>query len=285
VQRLQRLTQIWSWLPHFRAVAETQHLPTAARAMHVSASALSRGVTQLERAIERPLFERVGRGLRITPAGEVLLAAARDAMRRLDDSLVALEPQRMVGALKLAAPSPWVRPLIMPAVARVVTPEGVAIELVDSAGADLAKGLLRGALDLVVDEHLVAHPELETTKLCELPRSVCCGDAHPLAKRRRVTRAELAAHGFAATEGDDGWPTEQPRRILVRSPRIEHLIEACLAGTCLAVLPRPVAVEHRLRPLLDVSTTAMYLQRRRPLAPAPVLDALAAAIGALGRRL
>src|SRR5262245_24932867 len=36
MDRAARLTELWSWLPAFRAVAETQHLPTAAAALHVS---------------------------------------------------------------------------------------------------------------------------------------------------------------------------------------------------------------------------------------------------------
>lgn len=85
MDRAARLAELWSWLPAFRTVAETQHLPTAAAVLHVSPSALSRSVGLLEAALGQPLFRRVGRRLQLDRAGELLLAATRDAMRRLDD--------------------------------------------------------------------------------------------------------------------------------------------------------------------------------------------------------
>ena len=61
VQRAVRVSQLWSWLPAFRTVAETEHLPTAARMLELSPSALSRSVKQLEDSLGRPLFTREGR--------------------------------------------------------------------------------------------------------------------------------------------------------------------------------------------------------------------------------
>ena len=51
MERMRRLTTLWSWLPGFRAVAETQHLPTASKQLHVGASALSRTIRLLEEAL------------------------------------------------------------------------------------------------------------------------------------------------------------------------------------------------------------------------------------------
>ena len=38
---LLRIQRLWNWLPAFRAVAETEHLPTAAQRIGVSASAFN----------------------------------------------------------------------------------------------------------------------------------------------------------------------------------------------------------------------------------------------------
>ena len=48
MDKVQRLHRFWSWLPAFSAVAETQHLPSAALKLHVSPSALSRTIRLLE---------------------------------------------------------------------------------------------------------------------------------------------------------------------------------------------------------------------------------------------
>ena len=81
MERARSVAQLWDWLPAFRAVAETQHLPTAARAMGVSPSALSRAVGLLEDAVGHPLFERVGRRIVLNEQGARFLGAVRDAMR------------------------------------------------------------------------------------------------------------------------------------------------------------------------------------------------------------
>src|SRR5690554_4873240 len=78
------LATIWNWLPAFRAVAESEHLPTAAARLHVSAPALSRTVRLLEEHLEVELFNRVGRRLVLNSAGEQLLSAVQEAMGGLD---------------------------------------------------------------------------------------------------------------------------------------------------------------------------------------------------------
>ena len=45
-----RVRTIWSWLPAFRAVAEAEHLPTAAHELGIVPSSLSRTVKQIEDA-------------------------------------------------------------------------------------------------------------------------------------------------------------------------------------------------------------------------------------------
>ncbi len=58
MERLRRVASFWNWLPAFRAVAETEHLPTAAEALFVSPSALSRAIRLLEKDVGQPLFRR-----------------------------------------------------------------------------------------------------------------------------------------------------------------------------------------------------------------------------------
>lgn len=63
-------------LQYFWAVAKDGNLTRAARRMHVSQSALSTQIRQLEEQFEQPLFNRVGRSLQLTEAGHLALAFA-----------------------------------------------------------------------------------------------------------------------------------------------------------------------------------------------------------------
>ena len=83
--RVHRLLELWAWLPAFRFVAETEHLPSASDLLYTSPSALSRTVKQLEGALGVKLFDRVGKRLVLNDDGRRLLGGVRRAMRYVDD--------------------------------------------------------------------------------------------------------------------------------------------------------------------------------------------------------
>lgn len=73
------LTQLES----FVAVAEEQHVGRAARRLHVSQPPLTRRIRSLEHELGVELFARTTRGMRLLPAGEVLLEHAREILERV----------------------------------------------------------------------------------------------------------------------------------------------------------------------------------------------------------
>jgi LysR family transcriptional activator of nhaA len=75
-------------LRYFRAVAHAQHLTQAAQALHVSPSALSVQLRQLEDRLGHALFERRGRRLVLTEAGRLALDHA-DTIFRTEQELLA----------------------------------------------------------------------------------------------------------------------------------------------------------------------------------------------------
>lgn len=263
VDRALRLTRFWNWLPAFRAVAETEHLPTAARLLHVSPSALSRTVRQLEDAFGQALFVRRNRALHLTPAGREVLAAVREAMRGLDDRLRRATSAAAREPVRIAGPAPWVLALAAPAADDAVIEHHVVPD------AELAARLLRGQVDLALTTAAHADDRLAIARLGEV-RQVVAGRA-----RRRGGAPRFAVW----TGGDDGWPPERPRAIALASPELDAVLHACATTELVAAVP---AVLARARGLARVAgpalaPTALYLLRRPPLAPSP-LDQLAARI-------
>jgi DNA-binding transcriptional LysR family regulator len=57
-------------LPYFAVVAQEQHFQRAAEKLRITQSALSRRIQLLEEELGVKLFERLARGIRLTPAGE-----------------------------------------------------------------------------------------------------------------------------------------------------------------------------------------------------------------------
>ncbi len=97
MERARRLSSLWGWLPTFRAVAEAEHVSRAAEALGVSPSAVSRMVGLLEDDVGQPLFNRVGRSIRLNDAGQHLLRGVRSAMRLVDESLAVIAGEQFVG--------------------------------------------------------------------------------------------------------------------------------------------------------------------------------------------
>src|SRR5438874_2503454 len=82
----------WDLLRHFLAVAQTGSLSAAARRLGVSQPTVGRQIGELEAQAGVVLFERGGRGFRLTAAGQAILESAT----RMDAEAIAVE-RRLAG--------------------------------------------------------------------------------------------------------------------------------------------------------------------------------------------
>lgn len=90
-------------LAYLDAVGRTGHYADAADDLDVTQSALSQGLRRLEASLGSPLFERVGRGHRLTNAGDIALVFARRVLaeaQRVDEQLTA-QRTGTVGTVRL----------------------------------------------------------------------------------------------------------------------------------------------------------------------------------------
>src|SRR6185436_13947438 len=80
------------------AVAELGSLTRAGDRLHLTQSALSHQLRDIESRLGAPLFLRIGKRLVLTPAGERLLVSARDVLQRLDETEHAIRQMGRDGA-------------------------------------------------------------------------------------------------------------------------------------------------------------------------------------------
>lgn len=277
MDRVRRLYQLWTWLPAFRAVGETQHLPTASEQLRVSASSLSRAIKQLEEDLGCELFVRSSRGLELTDAGERLLSAVRRGMRAIDDGVAAVETGEFGRQITIATSTPFARELVLPAV-RLVRQLTLAPRIESVEPDRVAAMIESGAVDLVVMTYPPSSEELRSEPLMDVAQGVYCGPSHPLWDTEGLTLEQLLSYPFVGPPPgiDDGWPPEHPRQIGLTIAQLALAIDACAEGDVLGVFPdvavRRAVAEARLQRLpvdLGYSATVYVLRRAGPL-PAPV---------------
>lgn len=144
-------------LRYFRAIAHERNLTRAAARLHVSPSALSIQLRQLEDRLGHALFERRSRRLELTEAGRIALEHA-DAIFRTGEELVHTlrgrgpdrDPPLRVGSVATLSrnfQARWLAPLLGDGATRVVLHSGSLRELLASLGAH--------ALDVVLANEAV----------------------------------------------------------------------------------------------------------------------------------
>ncbi|MGI5232905.1 LysR family transcriptional regulator [Actinoallomurus sp. CA-142502] len=251
----------------FREVAERGTLTAAATALGYTQSAVSRQIASLERAAGTPLLERRHDGVRLTPAGHVVVRRAATVVDQVDATareLAGLPDER--GTVRLgwfASAGAGLLPRALAALRR--THPCITVISREGGTPALVRALRAGTLDLA----LVASappfrpldtetPSLELRTLTE--RSLCLAvpAAHPLARGDFVDVADLHGQRWIAGSGGDRvmgvWPGLDERPEIVHTARDWlaklHLVAAgCGITTVPAALAATVPTGVRVLPV------------------------------------
>lgn len=196
-----RLVRYWV------AVAEEGNITRAAERLHVSQPALSSAVKQLEAQLGVALLDRSDRVLRVTPAGELLLAEGRGLLREADRvfSAVRARDRSAVGRLRIGM-TPTARyglgPRLLAACAERAA--GVMLYPAEDATGALVREVRSGRLDLAV--LFCAPSEIDgvvVEPLVSEPAVVHVRADHPLASRSVVALEELSGETLLVAESAD----------------------------------------------------------------------------------
>jgi len=191
-------------LEYFVAVAEAGSVTKAAQAIHLSQSALSTALVELERSLDVQLFLRHhARGVTLTPAGEQMLTASRRLLHQaaeLADDARGLGDE-VTGTLHLGcygAVAPYVLPALL-AEASVRLPS-LEINSGEVDLAQLADGVAGGRFELGIGYDLTVDARLDKQSLYTLRPYVLLPAGHRLARRKKVKLAELAEEPMAVLD-------------------------------------------------------------------------------------
>jgi DNA-binding transcriptional LysR family regulator len=159
----------WNRARAFLVTAEEGSLSAAARALGMAQPTLGRQVDALEEELGVVLFERVGRGLTLTPSGIELLDHVRamgDAANRVSLSATG-QAQAIEGTICIAASEIYAAKLLPPILAKLRQAEpGIEIEIVASSR---PSDLRRREADIAIRNFQPTEPDLIARKIRDVP--------------------------------------------------------------------------------------------------------------------
>lgn len=235
------------------AVADHGGFTRAAQARHVSQPTLSHGVRALEARLGVELFFRLGRTVRPTPAGELVIDAARRVLRDVADleAVVAASLDAEIGHLDLVAlPTLAVDPLAdLVGRFRTMLP-GVTVRVVEPEDAEtLARVVASGRAEVGLTDITTGAGGLARIHLFRQELLAVCPPGAG-APGEPITPAQLAATALVATPR--GTSTRRvldqivarsgsTAKIAVEISNREAILPLVLAGAGSSLLPAPLA--------------------------------------------
>jgi DNA-binding transcriptional LysR family regulator len=186
-----------------RAIAETGSFTAAGQKLHVSQSAISRQILLLEEELKEPVFLRIGRRIRITPAGESLLQLShrvfqdlKDTIAGITDSQTTLRGQiRLLGGMTVCL---YVFPPLLTELKR--QHPDVELKLVAGSSERCLAHLRAGTGDLAFLTLPVDQPDLVTVPVMQEELLVATAARHPLSRKRKVLPQDLVRQPFVLFE-------------------------------------------------------------------------------------
>jgi DNA-binding transcriptional LysR family regulator len=237
-------------LRHLCAVADHGQIAAAARAIAITQPALSRSIRNLEEALGVTLFERSRQGVEPTAYGRAFLEHARavvSEVRRAQESVDALRGLTR-GQVSFGLGTNFDTYLLPAALGTLLSGSpGVSVVCVGGFYEDLAVRVRTGELDfafvLLPVPH--GHPDLTEEEVLPVAYHVYASVDHPLARRRGLTLADIAACNWvmpdqpAMRNFDRYFETAgvTPPRIMVRATSTALQLATVRSCLLLSMLP------------------------------------------------
>jgi DNA-binding transcriptional LysR family regulator len=243
----------------FVAVAERQHVTQAAHSLHLTQSAVSAAVAAIETRYGVVLFDRVGRGVRLTETGRQFLTHARALLARAAEAETALFDLSglKTGSLALSASQTVGNYWLPPHLARFHAENGGIVLSLTLGNTETVRAAVHdGAVDLGFIEGPIDDPLLSVTAVADDEMVMV---ARPgLFAARRLNAAALAAMPWVLREQGSATRTvleealhqagvaQASIRIVLEMPSNETVRAAVETGAGATVLSRH-AVDGALR--------------------------------------
>jgi DNA-binding transcriptional LysR family regulator len=189
-------------LRYFVAVAEELHFGRAAERLHIAQPPLSRQIRDLEEELGVALFDRVARGIELTPAGRAFLPEARLTLAQAERAQRSAQraAKGEIGRLRVGFVEAATYSAILPNVLgffRMHLPQ-IGLSLFEMSSGEQEEAFRDGRIDLGMLDNPPPDAErwLNVEPVYADPLVAALPDSHPLAGAARVTLADFAGDSF-----------------------------------------------------------------------------------------
>lgn len=183
-------------LEYLVAVADEQSFTRAAERVFAAQSTVSAGIRSLERELGTPLFERDAHGVRLTDAGEAVLAEARAALRSVDRMRELADRDGPLRGTVRVGIFTNLTTVDLPGIMGEFHRRHPAVDLrlgpSPSGSTGLIEDVRQGRLDIAFHGLPDAVLDLLTRPLVGSPFRAVLPETHPLAQKRAVSLVDLA---------------------------------------------------------------------------------------------
>ncbi|AOB29431.1 LysR family transcriptional regulator [Bordetella sp. H567] len=187
-------------LRYFEVLADLEHLGRAAERLARSQPALTKCIHRLEDVIGSPLFERTGRGIRLTRVGQVLRSRARMLRDNADEVMreVSDFASGRSGHVRLAS-GPIAADHLLPELCRLALAEcpDITIEIAIGPTSALRSQLKEGSIDILIGLTAEGDPDMVTVPIVQDVVVVAARRGHVIFRRKNVALEDLLEFPWA----------------------------------------------------------------------------------------
>ena len=257
----------------FKEVAAHSSFTAAATHLHLTQSAVSQQIKALEDECGVTLFDRSGRLVRLTNAGQVLLTHVERILAQVENARV--EMAEMAGGARGRC-----RLAALPSVAAYILPKALAtfqrrypaveVQLMEAVQSQLLEWVQQGIVDFSIVALPVHDPHLQSTSLLHDEFVLVVPQDHPFASRRIVRLAELVTERFIFYPKGAGGREQfieacrqagfEPQ-VAFESEDRETMLGLVAAGVGITFLPRIIAQHTRVDGPITVNIGEPRLRR------------------------
>jgi DNA-binding transcriptional LysR family regulator len=258
----------------FAAVARHHSFARAAGELHLTPSAVSLQIKELEQTVGLPLFGRSGKAASLTRAGELLLVDVRRALLALqdaDDTLSRLRGRETgVVSVGMVSNAEYFLPRLLARFHEAHA--GVELRVSVANREQLLRQLANNEVDLAVMGEPPADLDIRSEALASQPLGILAAPEHSLAAGRAIPVVALAQHAFVVREPGSGTRAAMDRffrESQIAPPRVmelssnETIKQAVIANMGLAFLSlHTVGLELQGRVLVVLDVVGLPIIRR-----------------------